>query len=173
MEVLIRLSRLGLPRGNYKFKLSDIKLKQAKVVTNCLEEENSVIQYPYVCIIALFDEIDAKGKSKEVEIEYEYLAQDIIRYKEDKENTILWYYDNKKRKEPIYNINLKLKIDNQLVVDDKKLIGYPDKYIKTKGKEMTEFNWHIDKVNFDSYQPVSLDFPKQEKLALRKLVNFF
>jgi len=69
----------------------------------------------YLCVIAIFDEINAKDKSQFVEIEYEYIAQNILRIKEadlssrinnKNYNSIVWFYDNFKRMQQIENINL-------------------------------------------------------------------
>jgi hypothetical protein len=126
----------------------------------------------------LFDEIDAKNKPKEVEIEYDYLAQDIIRYKDvERVNSVIWYYDNLKRKESVYNINLKIRVDSGFIAD-KRVTGYPDKFVKSKDNNMTEFSWFIERVGSEKFQQVYLEIPDavggdvvSQHLKIRKLVS--
>jgi hypothetical protein len=173
-----KISLAGSSDSLLAFRLtsSDVKLKQAKVVPNCLEEEYTSNQYPYVCVIAIFEEIDAKAKPLEVDIEYEYLAQDIIRSKEvENKNSIIWYYDNFKKKEPIYNITFKLKIDSSLLPkNDTSIIGYPEKFTNSTNAQVTEFTWNIEKLNSEEFKNIYLEIPKSiDTLKIRKLVKVF
>lgn len=68
-----------------------------------------------------------------VEIEYEYISENLLRRREkpfsnsDKENVIVWIYDNFNKKTSINNINLEIKIEND--ADLNKIIAYPEKFL--------------------------------------------
>jgi hypothetical protein len=131
----------------------------------------------------MFDDIDTKNKPKDIDIEYEYMAQDIIRYKdEDNVNSIVWYYDNNKREEPVGNITVSIKVDNSLINtaasgDDKGVMGYPEKYSRKAEGGSSIFEWAFEKLDTNNYQQVYLNMTVVDtasgKLNIRKLVILF
>jgi hypothetical protein len=155
----------------FKVSSSDVKLKEARILNNCLEETNTwVIPKPYICVISIFEEIDAKINPKIVEIEYEYIAQDIIRLKDDI-NKIVWYYDNNKKMTEINNISTSLIIRNRITMKD--AVYYPDKNYKLDVKNNDTFiSWTIGKLKENEYQKIWLEFPiVDSNIKYRKFVN--
>ena len=89
---------------------SDVILKEARIINNCFEETNNLIQinkdndnegrkikmnknstnynfHPYICVIAIFEEVDSNNNPFKALIQYEFIAQNILRYRENT-NTI-------------------------------------------------------------------------------------
>ena len=112
-------------------------LKEAKIVKNC-DHDNTIIDHPYICIIAVFEEEDLTGKSKTVEIEYEFLAENILKTKKkpfnndnkQEDNVLIWIYDNYQNTNSVKKVNLKINFDNKFKSKD--IRSYPEKYFKVK-----------------------------------------
>jgi len=177
-----------------------LKLKEARIINNCFEESLNQKQikkmdlknnlnnenknysfHPYICVIAIFEEIDAKEKLSEIFIQYEYIAQNILRFRDNGNNSmmnsVVWYYDNYKRLQPMENIKFileivdyKLEINNlknynstitKNKVDTNHIIGYPDKYIVNFNKETnsTVITWNFKNIPENDYQKISIDLP--------------
>lgn len=112
-------------------------------------------------------------------MQYEYVAQNILRYKEttNAENTVVWYYDNYKRIQPMENIKFTLEIIHHNILKNvkkgkNKVTGYPDKYSEkydTK-KNGTIFSWDLKSIGENEYQKISIEVPLFNKKC-RKLVK--
>lgn len=116
-------------------KYSDVILKEAKIIKNCYHD-NSIIDHPYICIVAVFEEENLVDKSKVVEIEYDYLADNILKSKrrpfstdiKQEDNVMIWIYDNFQNSKPINKVNLKIHFDEK--INSKEILTYPEKYFK-------------------------------------------
>lgn len=181
-----------------------MKLKEARIINNCFEETLNQKQikkmeqknnynsadknysfHPYICVIAIFDEIDAKEKPLEIFIQYEYVAQNILRFREASNlvNSIVWYYDNYKRLQPMENIKFVIEISDyklnsnntlsQNVTGDN-LIAYPDKFLNEFKQETnsTVITWSFKSIPDNDYQKISIDLPIFNSKC-RKLVKTF
>lgn len=182
-SIIRKISLTGSSDSLIAFKLSstDIKLKEARIINNCFEEENKVFYESYLCLIAIFEEVDAKLQDKVVEIEYEYIALNFLRLKEKSEynkesqNTFVWYFDNYKRMHFIGGINLSIVFNNNKLnsynITD--FTSYPDKisYELIKEKNQTAFHWHTSELKANSYQKFSLDM-KLFNEKCRKIVKY-
>lgn len=177
-------------------------MREARIINNCFEETNGQNQikkaekrnkmnnnkkyyafHPYICVIAIFDEVDANKKNFNVNLQYEYIAQNILRYKEtstNPENTVVWYYDNYKRIQPIDNIKFNLELVHNNIIkmtnadkEKNKLTGYPDKFKGSydTNKNSTVFSWDLNTIGENDYQKISIDMPMYNKKC-RKLVYF-
>jgi hypothetical protein len=192
-----------------------LKLKEARIINNCFEEtldrnqiKNIDIKknlylsngnqnysfHPYICIIAIFNEIEAKEKSVEVYVQYEYIAQNILRFRDNRNksltNSIIWYYDNNKRLQSIENIkftieiiDFKLNLNNQnqnnSTLNTSKdqssnFIGYPDKFFLdyNNDRNSTIITWNFKNIPENDYQKISIDIPMFNSKC-RKLVKKF
>lgn len=181
-----------------------MKLKEARIINNCFEEtlnqkhikkmeqknnfnsdDKNYSFHPYICVIAIFEEIEAKDKPMEIFIQYEYVAQNILRYREADNlmNSIVWYYDNYKRLQSMDNIkfileisDFKLKSNNTLNhnTTGDGLIAYPDKYKTVFNQETnsTLISWNFKSIPDNDYQKISIDLPMFNSKC-RKLVNYF
>lgn len=169
-----------------------MRLKEARIINNCFEdslnqkhinkmdqknknqntEEKNYSFHPYICIISIFEEIDSKDKPMEIFIQYEYVAQNILRFKEANNlmNSIVWYYDNYKRLQPIENIkfileiaDFKLFFNNTITQSNKQqnIIAYPDKYstLFIHETNSTKLTWNFKSIPNDDYQKISIDLP--------------
>ena len=129
-----KISLLGTSEKNFGFRLSstDVKLKSAKVVHDCLEPTQRYEQ-PYLCVTAFFEPIDATQFPISVEIDYEYTSQNILRKREkpftskEEENVIIWIYDNYKLNTDIKNVDLEIRFENK--IDRLSIKAYPEKYL--------------------------------------------
>jgi hypothetical protein len=105
-SIIRKISLGGTSDSLIAFKLisNDIKIKEVKLINDCLETDedfkdncelpnnlkNSSIlldklnYLPYICVIAIFDELNANDKNQIIEIEYNYFAQNILRISENK-----------------------------------------------------------------------------------------
>lgn len=118
-------------------------LKEAKIVKNCYHD-NAIIDHPYICIIAVFEEENLSGKSKVVEIEYDYLADNILKSKrkpfstdvKQEDNVLIWIYDNFQNINAIKQVNLKIHFDEK--INSKEILSYPEKYFKVKNDLILE-----------------------------------
>jgi hypothetical protein len=118
-------------------------LKEAKIVKNCYHD-NSVIDHAYVCIIAVFEEENLMDKSKVVEIEYTYLADNLLKTKkkpfnndsQQEDNVLIWIYDNYQSTYSINKVNLKIHFDEKF--NSKEILTYPEKYFKVRIKLIKE-----------------------------------
>ena len=121
-------------------------------------------EHPYVCVIANFDSIDASESPKEIEIEYEYISENLLRRREkpfstkEEENVIVWIYDNYKRGFSIDNINLSIKFENEINLN--KIISYPEKFlIKKSNTQNITINWNVNSLKPDSFKNFALNIP--------------
>ena len=120
-------------------------LKEAKIVKNCYHD-NAIIDHPYICIIAVFEEENLSGKSKVVEIEYDYLADNILKSKrkpfstdvKQEDNVLIWIYDNFQNINAIKQVNLKIHFDEK--INSKEILSYPEKYFKVKNDLIFKFD---------------------------------
>ncbi len=110
-------------------------MKEARIVKNCYHD-NAIIDHPYVCIVAVFEEENLIGKNKIVEIEYNFQADNILKTKKkpfsndnkQEDNVLIWIYDNYQATNPISKVNLKIHFDEK--IKSKEIITYPEKYFK-------------------------------------------
>jgi len=182
-----------------------LKLKEARIINNCFEEvlnqkqikkmeqknnykpsDKNYSFHPYICVIAMFDEIDAKEKPLEIFIQYEYVAQNILRFREANTNlmnTIVWYFDNYKRLQPLENIKFILEISDYKLNSNStfshnatrnNMIAYPDKYTTGFNQETnsTVITWSFKSIPDNDYQKISIDLPIFNPKC-RKLVIIF
>ena len=191
---------------------SDVILKEARIINNCFEETNNLIQinkdndnegrkikmnknstnynfHPYICVIAIFEEVDSNNNPFKALIQYEFIAQNILRYRENTNtiNSLVWYYDNYKRLQVIENIKFSLEFighefknstfsinKNSSEINLNSLIGYPDNFITEieSGKNSTLFTWILKSIPENEFQKISLELPIFNKNC-RKLVYKF
>lgn len=86
--------------------------------------------------MAVFEEENLIGKTKIVEIEYNFQADNIIKTKKkpfnndnkQEDNVMIWIYDNYQATNPISKVNLKIHFDEK--INSKEIITYPEKYFK-------------------------------------------
>lgn len=178
-SIIRKISLSGSSDSLIAFKLSsvDIKLKEARIINNCLDQsESTTYNEPYICVIAIFDEINAKEISKNIEIQYEYVAENILRVKNQNINSIIWYYDNFKRMQTVENINLVVKFTNSKLrvseMINNHLIAYPDKIDKIVDKNFTSFTWSNTILKPNEFRKFTLDLPIFNEHC-RKLVRFY
>jgi len=158
-------------------------MKKMEQKNNLNSDNKNYSFHPYICVIAIFEEIEAKDKQIEIFIQYEYVAQNILRFREAHNlmNSIVWYYDNYKRLQPMENIKFlleisdyKLKSNNTLNYNNtwKNLISYPDKYTTSFNEETntTVISWNFKSIPENDYQKISIDLPIFNSKC-RKLVN--
>jgi len=115
----------------------DVILREAKIVKNCYHD-NAIIDHPYVCIIAVFDEESLIGKTKVVEIEYTYQADNLLKTKKkpfsndnkQEDNVLIWIYDNYQSTTPISKVNLQIHFDEK--IESNSIMAYPEKYLIVK-----------------------------------------
>lgn len=185
-----------------------MKLKEARIINNCFEENLNHKQikkieqknnlnsnnknysfHPYICIIAIFDEIDAKEKPVEVFIQYEYVAQNILRFREGltSMNSIVWYYDNYKRLQSIENVKLILEfldynlssnstnIQTLMLNKTENFIAYPDRHtlIYNKTTNSTIITWEFKVIPENDYQKISIDLPLFNSKCRKLVIIFF
>ena len=184
-------------------------MREARIINNCFEETSGQSQvkkaekrnkinvnnnkkyysfHPYICVIAIFDEIDANKKPFNVNLQYEYIAQNILRFKDNTntENTVVWYYDNYKRIQPVENVKFSLELVHNNILMNKngkkdaknKLTGYPDKFTNKWDvtKNATVFSWDLKSIGENDYQKISIDVPlfnKKCRKLVKKLKIFF
>jgi len=153
----------------------DVFLLGAKVISNC-NEPSSIYEHPYLCVIANFKPIDASDSPLNIEIEYEYTSENLLRRREkpfsstEHENVIVWIYDNNKINSSIDLVNLNIKFENQ--IDIKKLIAYPEKFmIKNQpdvyinnsttnvNNSITTISWTIKDIKPNSFKNFALNIP--------------
>lgn len=110
-------------------------LREARIIKNCYHDK-AVLDHPYVCIIAVFDEENLIGKSKLVEIEYTYNAENLMKTKkkpfsndnQKEDNVLIWIYDNYQSTTPINKVSLKVNFDEKFNTKD--IMTYPEKFFK-------------------------------------------
>jgi hypothetical protein len=112
----------------FAFKVSsnseEIKIKGVKVINNCFEEKQSKINHEtsnekiqdhsisdYICVISIMEEINTKDSKKYIQLNYDYFANNLL-WREMKNNSFFWYYDNSNREEIIESINFNLIFKN-------------------------------------------------------------
>jgi len=78
----------------------DIQIKEVRIIRNCLNKPHEIINENYICVISIFDEVDASSKlnhnidsMKNISIQYEYQAPNIIKSSSDS-NFLIWKFDN-------------------------------------------------------------------------------
>lgn len=125
-------------------------------------ESSSLYEHPYVCVYANFIPIDATSIPREIEIEYEFTSENLLRRREkpfstkEQENVIVWIYDNYKKESVIDNVNLSIKFENE--IDLSKIIAYPEKFlIKTTNTYTIE--WNIKDFRPNSFKNFALNIP--------------
>jgi hypothetical protein len=175
-SIIRKFSLSGSSDSFVAFKLfsNDIKLKEARIINNCLEEvTNSIVSeshslseseashHPYVCVIAIFEEINANHKNHVINIEYEYVALNLLRLTNHYKNSIVWYYDNYKRIQPIDYIKFSINIENPKInaLSKKDVINYPEKMTLNLSPGNSLFNWEIPTIKENEYQKISIDIP--------------
>lgn len=172
-SIIRKISLGGTSDSLIAFKLTsnDIKIKEVKLINDCLEtEENSInnnelssigsgvqnnlsisnMNYlNYICVIALFDEINAIEESQVIEIQYNYFAQNILRISTDKN-----YIGMGKTMDMRYNIHNETQFEkNEKSINDK---------VKNISSTITQENnfffnneiiWYLD--NYKRIQPIN------------------
>lgn len=200
-SLIRKISLVGSSDSLVAFKLSsnDIKLREVKVIENCYEDKennsigsndkfntnknSSITNDAYICVISIFDEVDAPKSGKVVEIEYEYIAQNILRVKNSDssntyKNSIIWYFDNNNRPYSIENITTKIILENIKLtnINKKDIVFYPDKFEFEKREANEDSNlivkWNIPIIHENEYQKISLDLPFFNSYC-RKLVRSY
>lgn len=180
-----------------------MKLREARIINNCFEESGTPKQnkkmdvknefndsnknysfHPYICVIAIFEEVNAREKMIEAFIQYEYIAQNVMRVKENNNqnvlNSLVWYYDNYRRLQKIDNVKFSIEIQNFKYIQSQvkpqnfteDLIAYPDKLNMHYNENInsTIFTWNIKTIPENDYQKISLEIPAFN-LKCRKLVS--
>lgn len=114
---------------------SDLKLTAANSIKNC-HESSYYNTHDHLCIVAKFEEIDASEAPVTVKIGYEYTAENILKKRdkpfsmnEEKENVLIWVYDNFNKLQKINNVFLSIKIASDTKIDVTKIIAYPEKNV--------------------------------------------
>jgi hypothetical protein len=141
-----------------------LSLSRAKVVRDCYES-SSIYEHPYLCVIAQFDPIDASNIPIEVELEYEYVSENLLRKRDkpfqtkEEENVIVWIYDNNKQDSQVDLLNLSIKFENQ--IGEKKIVAYPEKYLLKNQTDSQTFliNWTVKDFKSHSYKNFALNIP--------------
>jgi hypothetical protein len=125
-------------------------------------------------VIANFKPIDATESPLNVEIEYEYTSENLLRRREkpfsstEHENVIVWIYDNSKINSSINSVQLSIKFENQ--IDLAKLIAYPEKFmiknsnnnstsITNTDNSLTTISWSIKDIKPNSFKNFALNIP--------------
>lgn len=105
----------------------DINIKEVRIIRNCYSRphEANDPDGDYICIITIFDELDASKTDKEISIDYEYYAQNILKTNNENSNFAIWKYDNHFQENAINNATVNIfsqeKIDqSSIVVANKK-----------------------------------------------------
>jgi hypothetical protein len=163
-----KISLGGTTLRHYDIKLTtvDLKLQSAKIVRDCYDS-NTIYYHPYICVISYFDDIDIPAESQKIQIEYEYLAEGLLRqrtkpYMPIQENVMIWVYDNygtNKAKE----VSLIIKFQDKV----KGIKAYPERY-QVDGKAeadtddvdgVTTISWDKFTVRANDYQNFAIDIP--------------
>jgi hypothetical protein len=166
-SLIRKISLAGSSDSAVVFKLTsnDVKLKEARIINNCFEEGKTARFRPYICVIAIFEDIDARSNPQgiNVEIEYEYTAQNILRIDQNEtSNQIIWVYDNMKRIHEIQNVNLEVKFYNNTQLGEKSLVKSNlekfelDYNIKTLTSRV---RFYVDRVRENDEQEISIAVP--------------
>ena len=98
----------------------------------------------------------------EVEIEYEYISQNLLRKREkpftnkEEENVIIWIYDNYKMTTDIKNVNLEIKFENQM--EPLSIRAYPEKFL-LKNTPIDTISWNTKELAANSYKNFALNIP--------------
>ena len=159
--------------------------KMEQKTNNNLEEKNYSF-HPYICVIAIFEEIDAKERPIQIYIQYEYVAQNILRFRESNYlmNSIVWYYDNYKRLQTMENVKFVLEIsDYKLSLNNtnsqnttaQNIISYPDKYSTSFNQDTnsTIITWNFKSIPNNDYQKISIDLPIFNAKCRKLVIIFF
>jgi hypothetical protein len=184
-SIIRKFSLKGSSDSLIAFKLTstDLKIKEARIISNCLESgeldpSKSKIE-EYVCVIGIFEEVNAKEQDKIVDIEYRYIANNLLRTKESKnskKNIIILAYDNIRRYQPIENIKLNIKfLENEQVSKLKKedFNGEPNNYgyISDSNRKETSISWDTALLKENEMKKFMIEIPLFNSKC-RMLVRF-
>lgn len=141
-------------------------------------DSNSIYEHPYLCVVANFQPIDAIKNPQEIEIEYEYISENLIRKREkpfqnkEEENVIVWIYDNNKEDSNIDSLTLSFKFEDKLGED--KIIAYPEKFLIKNSTFSDSFvlNWNIKNFKSHSFKNFAINIPLFNG-ACQGMVYFF
>jgi hypothetical protein len=100
-----------------------------------------------------------------IEIEYEYVADDLLRKKtkhfsnKETENVIVWIFDNFRIEKAIDNVNLQILFEDKIEVD--KVVSYPQKNFHTLNdfKNFTMFKWRTKDLKANSFRNFVVNIP--------------
>jgi len=184
-SIIRKFSLKGSSDSLIAFKLTskDLKIKEARIISNCLEtaelDPSKSKLEEYVCVIAIFEEVNAKEQDKIVDIEYRYIANNLLRIQESnnsKKNIIIWAYDNIRRYQPIENIKLNVKfLENEQISKLKKedFKGEPNNYglISNSNSKETTISWDLPSIKENESKKIMAEIPLFNSKC-RMLVRF-
>jgi len=127
----------------------DINIKEVRIIRNCYSHSHeNDHDGDYICIITIFDEIDASKTDKEVSIDYKYYAQNVLKTKENS-NFAIWKYDNHFQENAISNVTVN--IFTEETIDQTTLVVANKNYFQISDRNNTSvLSWSLNSVPKDS-----------------------
>lgn len=98
---------------------------------------NSYYEHNHICIETNFEEIRIIDENQNIELEYQYVADNLIRKREkpfadqEYENVLIWLYDNFHSQKAINYLKIRFNIDYKFN-DTEKILAYPERFSKVK-----------------------------------------
>jgi hypothetical protein len=132
----------------------------------------SEIPLRYMCVIAIFDQIEAMDKHREINIKYEYIAMDSLRLYDENTNILTWQINIQKKMTDINDINIKLILRNTKNIEGVNFDSETDKAkIDNIGND-TQVTWHYDIIKAQEVKDTTIKFTVHDSSIHFRMIVF-